>query len=168
MSGLAAHLTPEDLVDEVFLRVLSSGFLRRFEDQGQGSLAKALAAILDDMAVDAYRRFGAAKRGGAAALHSYDQHAEVDETHGGAATIASRESTPTSDARASELLELCRTVLEPREWEVWRLFELEGLDSAAVAQRLGTSDAAVRGIFRRSRLRILRALAKKEGGADLP
>ncbi len=159
MSGLSAHVTPEDLVDEVFLRALSSGFLRHFEDRGRGSLTRALAAILDDVAVDTYRRLGASKRGGRVVARSYDRQDEVQDTRQGTVALPSREVTPTSNARARELLKLCQELLEPREWEVWRLCELEGLDSPAVAERLNTSDAAVRGVLHRARKRILRALA---------
>jgi RNA polymerase sigma factor (sigma-70 family) len=164
MAGLSAHFTPEDLVDEVFLRVLRSGFLRSFDDARPGALADALGAILDGVAVDSYRRIQALKRGGGRAVPHYDEHRETGGT-GLQPMVPSREPTPTSNARASEVLDLCQALLGPREWEVWRLIEQEGLDSTEVARRLETTDAAVRGIFRRARLRVLRALSGTPGTA---
>lgn len=160
MPGLAAHVTPEDLVDEVFLLVLRKGLLRTFQDPRPGALANLLGTVLDGVAIDALRRVGAQKRGGGAALRSLEP-GEAADTAGEGLPVSSREPTPTSDARASELVELCRKLLEPREWEVWRLMEQEGFDSLEVARLLGTTDSAVRGILRRARLHILRALAKQ-------
>jgi RNA polymerase sigma factor (sigma-70 family) len=168
MAGLSAHVTPEDLVDEVFLRVLESGLLRSFHDPRPGALADLLGTVLEGVATDAYRRAQALKRGGGTPIRSLDGHGKAGDTTGDGLAVASREPTPTSDARASELVQLCRTVLEPREWEVWRLIEQEGLHSSTVARRLGTSDAAVRGLFRRARLRILRVLAKEQGDHSSP
>ena len=157
MSGLRGLVTPEDLVQEVFVRALSSGMLRDFEDRGRGSLARALAKVLDDVAVDTYRRHGTLKRGGGVpGLQARDEAAEEGEV---AASSPARDATPTSNAREKEILELCRDVLEPREWQVWQLSEVEGLDSRAVAERLGATPAAVRGVLHRARKRILRRMA---------
>ena len=53
MRPLRRHVTPEDVVDEVFLRALSSGLLTRFEDRGKGSLMGALYTVLDRVLADA-------------------------------------------------------------------------------------------------------------------
>ncbi len=156
--GLHKHTTPEDLVQEVFVRALSSGLLLRFENRGRGALVAALSKVLGDVAVDAYRRHGAAKRGSelqALSLDFLSQHGEDRVSHG----IAATDTTPTSSARHREMLDRCRAILGAAEWEVWRLCEIEGLGSPAVATRLGTTDSSVRGTLHRARKRILRELA---------
>lgn len=66
-SGLRAvsrHASAEDVVQEVFWRLLSSGALARFEDRGPGSLEALMRTILDRTVVDVVRRASSAKRGG--------------------------------------------------------------------------------------------------------
>jgi RNA polymerase sigma factor (sigma-70 family) len=159
MAGLRRYATPEDLVQEVFVRALSSGLLRRLEHRGSGSLRAALAKILDDVAVDTYRRHGALKRG--AHLRTVPLEGGVATGTEGAVELAAEDTTPTSTAREREILELCRALLPPREWDVWWLCEVRRQSSAAVAERTGTTDAAVRGILHRARKRILRELAAR-------
>lgn len=163
MPGLQKFVAPEDLAQEVFVRALSSGLLRDFQDRGRGSLLAALACVLDGVAVDTYRRHGALKRGGGAVLGSYDRLPEEGDTRSTAGLPASPDTTPTSSARERELVELVHEWLEPREWETWRLCEREGLDSRAAAERLGTTESAVRGVMHRARKRILRAMACAPG-----
>ena len=47
---------PEDLVQEVYCRALSSGVLERFEDVRRGRLGALLASILHNTIVDTVRR----------------------------------------------------------------------------------------------------------------
>lgn len=154
MPALASSATPEDLVGDCLVRVLGSGALRRFEDRGRGSLAGFLATVLDRVVLDACRRTSAAKR---------DHGPRALDADGAGAAAAG--STPTSAARAEELLALCCAVLAPRDWELWRWIELDGLRSEDVAQRTGTTAAAVRSRMRRIRARLLRELSSPPGSA---
>jgi len=160
MRGLHRYTTPEDLVGEVFVRALSSGLLRHFESRGSGSLGGALAKVLGDVAVDAYRRHGATKRGAGLRAFSLEEHG-TEARMTGDRRLPGEATTPTSSARQHELLELCRAVLPAREWEVWWMCEVEGRDSPSVAATLGVSDSAVRGTLHRARKRILREMSRR-------
>jgi DNA-directed RNA polymerase specialized sigma24 family protein len=103
----------------------------------------------------------AQKRGGASA--------RVDSGTGEVTTgldrMPSDDTTPTSRARSKELVELVRRTLEPREIEVWTAIELEGLDSAELAKRLGTTPSAARGVLFRAQRKLVQALgAELDGG----
>lgn len=161
MSGVSRVATPEDLVQETFLRALSAGMLRRFEDRGSGSLARALEKVLGNVVVDVYRRHGTLKRGSHLRTLSLDLSPETDFEDSPPA-LASADTTPTSSARGRELLDLCRNLLSPRQWEVWCQCEVHHVDAPTVAARLGTTDAAVRGLLLRARRRILRELVRRE------
>ena len=162
MRLLRRHVTDEDIVDEVFLRALSSGLLARFEDRGRGSLMGALYTVLERVLSDAARRhFGTLKRG--AGL----QHVALDEAALGVDgdSPASADPTPTSQARTHDLLDRCRSVLSAREWEVWRLRHVESLDFASIGARLQLSEAAVRGLHFRARERIVTLLGERSRDA---
>lgn len=162
MRGLHKWSTPEDLVDEVFLRALASGLLSSFQDPDKGALERALAKMLKDVAVDTYRRHGAQIRGEGREPLRYDHASEAEPSPLNAQSLSTGGATPTSNAREKELLELCETHLNARELEVWRLCEVRGLDSPTAASELGTSAEAVRGVRHRARKK-MRALLERFG-----
>ena len=147
--------TPDDVVQEVFQRALAAGLLRNFEDRGRGSLEALLVTILERTMVDISRRHAAQKRGGGRTpieLEPSAEHADVNDR------LASDDTTPTSKARAGELVDLARKTLGPRELEVWELIQIHGLDANEAAKRLGVSASAVRGILFRAHSKLVRAL----------
>ncbi|MCI0585397.1 MAG: sigma-70 family RNA polymerase sigma factor [Planctomycetes bacterium] len=155
MSRLSALFSAEDLVHECLLRVLDRRVLARFEDRGAGSLRGLLVTILDRVMKDESRRASARKRGGAAGSRARadgDRPAELDLAGG-------REPSPTVAARAAEIEDLCRRVLPPSDFEVWRSFELVGSTSEEIARRIGSTPGAVRSRVRRIRERLVRELA---------
>ncbi|MEW6073053.1 MAG: sigma-70 family RNA polymerase sigma factor [Planctomycetota bacterium] len=158
LARVAVRYTPvEDVVDEVFLRVLSADLLRRFEDQGRGSLERLLLTILDRALKDACRRHGTLKRGG----WLRRAPAANGEEDGALERCASCEPTPTSEARHHELLELARTRLDEREWEVWFATEVEGRRSQEIEARSGVPASTVRTILSRAREKLLLVLEPK-------
>lgn len=159
LGALKGELSAEDVVHETLARALSGGFLDRFEDRGPGSLLGALGRILDHVLVDECRRRGAAKRGANALAYSID--GDEGSRHTMHADLASPDPTPTSQARAHELVDLCRQLLAGREAEVWQLVEIEELSPADVARRLGSTPAAVRGVLFRARAKLLKALESR-------
>jgi len=162
MRALSLHLAPEDLVGECLVRALDSRVLESFEDRGPGSLRNLLFAILDNVMKDAWRRRKAAKRGGRLGPGvSLDAGVEGRGLSLGPGALASEETTPTGAARARELLDLCKAVLSPAEWEVWRLAEVEGLDSAEVAKRIGSTAGSVRSKVRRIRGKLIARIASR-------
>ncbi len=157
--ALKGALSAEDVVHEVFVRALACDFLTRFEDRGRGSLLAALARILDRVMVDECRRRGALKRGANAACLTLDE--EDDGSPSMSVDRASPDPTPTSLARARELLDLCRRHLDRREAEVWQFIEVEGLSPAEAAARLGETPAAVRGVLFRARAKLVKVLESR-------
>lgn len=165
MSGLRAHLSPEDVVDEVFLRALSSGLLREFDARSRGSLKRVLFKILDRVLVDLFRRHGAVKRRLPPLLSGSGEEAE-NPKWSLEALVPSDTTTPTSNARATELLELCRQHLSPREWEVWRRVEVDGLGADGTAQALGLTPSAVRSLMFRARAKLLALFTEPTASAE--
>jgi DNA-directed RNA polymerase specialized sigma24 family protein len=160
MRGLEAHTTSEDVVAEVFARALAGGFFERFADRGRGSLERAMTSILERTLADGYRRLGAHRRGLSLALRAggAPSRSRHEPDH-----IPATDATPTSSARAAELLDLCRKTLDEEEWEVWRATEILGLDSLAIAGHIGKSASAARSILHRARMKLLRVLADVPG-----
>ncbi|MCB9896906.1 MAG: sigma-70 family RNA polymerase sigma factor [Planctomycetes bacterium] len=142
----------EDLVDETFLRALSSGFFERFEPRGKGALRGALLTILERVVVDEWRRRKTAKRGGRERIVGLVT--STDAADPSRAAPAGREPTPTSSARAREWLARCEHILTPREWDVWCLVEVEGLTPGEVAAERDEPAATIRGVLRRARERL--------------
>jgi len=154
MAGLRKHASPEDVVNEVFLRALSSGVLRTLEPRERGALSRVLFKILDRVLTDMYRRHGAAKRDLPMTSTGSDTEGRgVGYWIDGA--VPSDATTPTSSARVRELLEICRAHLTEREWEVWRRVEIEGLGAQGAAEALGLSPSAVRSLTFRARAKML-------------
>jgi RNA polymerase sigma factor (sigma-70 family) len=151
------HVSAEDVVQEVFWRAVSSGLLQRFEDRGSGSLERALGVVLERTLVDTARRLGAQKRateGQAVELESLAH----DDRRRGERGLVSPEATPTSRARASELIQESRAQLDDNEWDVWRMVELDGIAQVEVAGLTGSTLAAVRGTLFRAREKLIRNL----------
>lgn len=159
MRGLKAHTTSEDVVAEVFARALAGGFFERFADRGRGSLEHALTKILERTLADGYRRLGTRSRGFFQELRVGEGETRSRHTP---SCFPAVDATPTSSARAEELLALCRKTLDAEEWEVWQAVELLGLDSLAIAARIGKSASAARSILHRARMKLLRALAEAQ------
>jgi RNA polymerase sigma factor (sigma-70 family) len=162
LRAVERDVTAEDVVQEVLWRVLSSGMLRSFEDRGRGSLEAALTTILERTLVDTGRRFGARKRGGGDVKVSLD--AARPGRRGRRDSLTSEHTTPTSNARMSELVEICERVLEPREREAWTLVEMKGFDAEQTATVLGTSASVVRSLVLRARAKLVRALGDERRG----
>lgn len=151
MGVLRRHVSAEDLVGEVYLRALESGCLLRFEDRGPGSLDGLLLTLLDRVIADACRRHGAVKRGA--------NVRRVDGDPSDMTALQASDPSPTGLARASELEALCRQHLSEREWEAFRLVQCDGLSAVEAAERLGSTDSAVRGLLLRARARLIKLLA---------
>ncbi|MCP3917342.1 MAG: sigma-70 family RNA polymerase sigma factor [bacterium] len=150
MRGVAMHVTPEDVVDEVFLRALSSGLLGRWSDPESGTLRKALFQITTRVLADTYRRHGTIKRGAIAA--EPDAARTLD-------AAPSDAPTPTSQVRSADMIEVCRRALTEREWRVFEMRHVRGLEPGEVAAELGETPAAIRGVWRRARIKAAVALA---------
>ena len=140
------------MVQEAFIRLVSSGLRERFEDRGPGSLHATLLRVVDHTILDALRAQRTLKR----ALD--DGGADADMRVPAENLFDSREPSPTSEARMDEWMSRCRAVLSEREWRVWHAVEVCRQSKQEVAQELGVSASAVRGCYYRARKRILASL----------
>jgi RNA polymerase sigma factor (sigma-70 family) len=149
---------PEDLVHDALARALDSGLLEHFEDRGPGSLRNLLLRVLDRTILDALRAERAEKRSTNA------RGSGGDESEAGAIGqhVDRREPSPTSVARSSEWIGLCRSLLAEHEWRVWSAVELEGCTPSEVARMLGLGESSARGILFRARSKILHAFLALE------
>ena len=157
----------EDVVDDALLRALSSGVFARFQDDRSGAMNNLMEKILENVLVDAIRRRSAMKRGGGLEPLSLNVASGDPVQNAAVAGVASADPSPTSAARAEEIVEHARALLSGQEWEIWRNTELDGLDSRTLAQRLNLSEGAVRGQLRRARAKILKAMSVPENQGAL-
>lgn len=154
MAVVRRRHSEEDVVHEVWLRFCGSGSFLRFEHRGPGSLRRFLGIMLDRALVDLVRHDQADRRGGSLDVRSLD-----DGHHDGRELQhATDDPTPTSRSRSAELRRLCRRILEPREYEIWRMVEVEERAAVEVAAEMCTSSASIRGIVHRARLKLLKQL----------
>ena len=153
MRALARDLPREDVVHEVIRRVIASELLRKFEYRGRGSLDAALAKALEHVLIDLSRERSAQKRGGGKGPVDVN---DVESTEG-LDRFASDATSPTVRARANELVERARALLEPLEFAVWHGVEIDGFTHVELASRLDTTPSATRGVLRRALLKLLRA-----------
>ena len=140
---------PEDVANEVWVRVYSSRSFQRFEYRGPGSLAAYLGSILDRTMVDYQRRLGSEKRG-----RGLGGQPIPDEDRSDVPPPESPVPTPSSVVRAVELLDLCERCLEEREWRIFRMKEIEGHSAAEIGRELGMPASSVRRILSEARGRI--------------
>ena len=148
---------PDDIASDAWLRILRSPVLNRFRDRGRGSLRKLLYRVLHRQFQDTLRRQVSAMRDA--------NEIQLPCDRGGVGPSPAmcmedrRYPSPTSEARAHEWLEQVRALLTDERWQVWHAIEIEGCTCAEMAEELGRSDSAVRGVLHRARLLIYEQLA---------
>jgi len=156
------HCSSNDLVNEVWLRCYSSGALKSFRASGHGSLRRFLCRILNRTLVDVLRRERADKRGGRQ-RHAAQVSPEPDAPQW---EFAAPDPTPSSGARFLEMWELCEATLSPKELDVFRLTEAEGLDGAEIARRLELTPSAVRSLLFRARGKLILAFGQSDAAGE--
>jgi DNA-directed RNA polymerase specialized sigma24 family protein len=159
MRAVAKTTTPEDVLQEVFLRALHSGLCSRREGRAPGSMHRALQVVLDRVLADHLRRLGSAKHGAGVSMISISPSAE-DTGSPLLSRLASSSATPTVSARSAELIRLCQSHLGDGEWEVWRLRVVAGLGFDEIAALVEATSASVRGVMHRARKKLILALAE--------
>lgn len=137
----------EDIVNETWRSVLHGDALQRFGDEQSGGLLRFLRKVLDRRMIDAVQR---AQREG-----EREAGAEGDQDARGALhrVPQSREPSPTSMARAEELLALLPHVLSERDAELARGYA-QGWSVADLASRLGIERAAAERALSRAKRKL--------------
>jgi len=154
----------EDIVGELWTRLLEGDTLSRFQDQAPGSMRAFVYRVLDCLMVDLLRRSAAAKRGGGV------QPRRIGES--GTQTDAvppprAPDPGPATAVGVSDWVTNCEAALEGREREAWCMRTTEGLDFKAIAERLGCTESAARGVMHRAIQRLIeKGLLESAPGAS--
>jgi RNA polymerase sigma-70 factor (ECF subfamily) len=159
---LRRRVGDSDVAQEACLAAFDS--LDRFEDQGEGSFARWLQAILRHKADDTVRRHvGAAKRGGGVEVSQGDAEAESALACDGPSpsrAAAGREDARDVRAAIQRLAEPYRTVLD--------LVHRCGMTLAEVGEATGRTANATCKVYGRAVQALARVLREARGSADGP
>ncbi len=147
---LAAKLQVDDVLQEFWARAVPAA-KQKFVNLGPGSLLAFFGVVADRVLIDLARRHQAGKRheGGERSLET-----SIDVVEPGRPGCSVPE-TPTSHARATELGDLARAVLNEREYEAWDLVEVQGYSAEEAGLALVISGSAVRGLLLRGRTKLI-------------
>ena len=148
-------LASEDIVQETWLSAFEHRAIPRFKRRHPGSLFSWLRIIQSRKCLDHLRKARALRGEASVSQRSLDK-ASGGETLG--QQVPSSDTTPTSRARYQEYLALCKRTLTEREWEAWRMVEIEDRTDTEAAPLLGTTPSAVRSLVHRSKLKLLKEL----------
>ncbi len=148
--GLRRKVDPEDIVQEASVEAVKR------VDQAFDDPFGWLCRICEQKVIDAYRRFFGAEKRNAAREVSADEPA--DSQHAGVAgllvdSLTSPSAVFSRDAKHLRMLQVLET-LPDEQRDALKLRYLEGLDSKAIAERLGKSGGAVRVLLSRSLARL--------------
>lgn len=148
---LPATHSAEDVLQELWTAIFERGSLKRFRDQGRGSLRAYLRRCVDHTLVSLVRRGGALKRGGGVQhqpLHAEDSScccAPAPEVNG---------PGPATRVACDDWIRRCEEVLHGKEREVWTLHFVRDLSYKEIADILRCSEAAVRAAYHRALLQL--------------
>jgi RNA polymerase sigma factor (sigma-70 family) len=152
---LARRIDLDDVLQELWARVMPA-VRTQFRHDGPGTLYAFLGRVCDRLVVDIARRMYAQKRGERATR----ELGTVVDVADGARPGRSAPLTPTGHARFAELVNIARESLSDREFDAWRLVEMEQFSSDEAALAMRCSGAAVRGLMLRARSKLVVRLAE--------
>ena len=148
--AVRARIEADDLVQEVFLRVVTaSGGLPPWE-RGEGPLWRFLAHLARNTVVDAARSIRAAKRSGREVALTRSDWSRAGPR---ASQLLAETAGPATRAVASETTQrlLARFQnLSPEHRRVIGLRQFEGLGARETARRMGRSESAIHSLYRRA------------------
>lgn len=136
----------DDLVNEIWQKVLDRGGWEQFTYRGKGSFEAWLRSVVDNAVKDRSRRDRAQKRDGGDAVGG------VGPNDYGAPF--STEPTPSCGAVTSEMLEVAARVLTRDEYVAWYRKDYLGYSHTEVSRLLGRSESGVRGLLHRARRKL--------------
>jgi DNA-directed RNA polymerase specialized sigma24 family protein len=161
MGAVSRVHTPEDVAQDVLTRALRADLFTRYQDRGPGTLGALLGVVLTHTLEDHARRLGALKHGGGELPTSLDASGDDGPQR---ERLAAPQPSPSAEVRATDVLERSRRLLEPHEWDLWRLLEVDGLRPEDIAGLVGRTSASVRGVLFRARLKLVAGLRDLEPG----
>ncbi len=142
-AALRNEIPREAVASEVWRRTSQDKRIlaQQFESPRVGAFRAYLRRLIDSTLVDMHRERGALKRG--AAHQPARSWSEVD--------APKLDPTPSEHAVGREITEIMLSRLDERERQVFALRVQAGHDFTEIAQRMGTTESAVRSIFHRMR-----------------
>lgn len=146
--ALAARFEPDDLAQEVWLRLLARPGKIPPSEEGEGALWAWVRTVARNTVIDAARALRAARRDGVVERldrTAYTRHPGVEPPAAGPGP-----ATALVGAEAGERLLAAFRRLDPEHRRVIGLRRIEGLDARAAAARMGRSVSAVHSLYRRA------------------
>jgi RNA polymerase sigma-70 factor (ECF subfamily) len=156
---LRGAVDAEDILQQVHIKAFRA--INTLQKQDGASFGGWLTQIADNTLTDEIRKHRRGKRGcGKAAVHA---RADPGSAAGEALLdlVAGREHTPSRSAarhEAAQALQVAVAGLPPRQREAVSLVYLQGLSSNEAAQRMRTTESAVRSLVDRGRENLRAAL----------
>ena len=154
LSGRAvrARVDPDDLVQEVFLRVLSTATVVPAPEPGETALRKLLRRIARNCVVDVLRAARAVKRRGTELRLERSDWSRIGVPESDLAANVAGPATRAATADDHRLLMAAFARLSAEHRRIIGLRQLEGHSAAEVARRTGRSVTAVHSLYRRALL----------------
>lgn len=146
--AMRARVEPDDLAQEVWLRLISRPGRVPPPDQGDEALWAYVRAVARNTVVDLARHMRAARRDGKLQTldrSTWSNHPDLQLPAGGPGP-----ATQAVGAEAGERLVAAFGGLDPEHRRVIGLRQFEGLDARATAARMGRSETAVHSLYRRA------------------
>ncbi|MEL6712631.1 MAG: RNA polymerase sigma factor [Planctomycetota bacterium] len=154
--ALARRVDPDDLTQEVLVRLLRSTAATRASDECAAALRAVARTVARNVVVDAARRARLAPRRMSSLLPEPRRGAagaRAEDTSSWTPRPAARGPGPATLAGAAEdarALSEGFAALSPEHRRVIGLRRFEGLSAAEAARRMGRSETAVHSLFRRA------------------
>jgi len=154
-AALRNEIPREAVASEVWRRSSQDKRIRaqQFESPRVGAFRGYLQRLIKSTLVDMHRERGALKRG---AGHQPAQSLSDVDTHQPGPSAIKQPLKPIDDAIGRDLIEVMLSRLDERERQVFSLRLLEGREFLEIAQRMGTTESAVRSLFHRMREKLPR------------
>ena len=146
--ALRSRLEPDDLAQEVWLRLLDRPGRVPAVEAGEEALWAYVRTVARNTVVDVVRALRAARRDGAVQRldrSTWSRHPEAAVHAGGAGP-----ATEAAGAEIGERLVRSFQALSAEHRRVIGLRQFEGLDARAAAARMGRSESAIHSLYRRA------------------
>lgn len=153
--ALRARVDVDDLLQEVYLRVLARPAGAPLAEPGEGPLRRYLVSVARHAVIDVARSLRAAKRAGREERLRSSAAGASTGSGPGASRLAARTAGPATRLALDEDLRRIQArfeALSPEHRRVIGLRQFEGLSARDTARRLGKSESAVHSLYRRALL----------------
>lgn len=158
-AALRSTLEPDDVLQQVFVDAFRA--IRSFQAKSDRAFYRWLETIAENRLTDIIRTQSAKKRGGDRQQVSSNPAGQASSVGNLLDAISAEMPTPSKNVAREEGVQALRIRLAelPEDYrQVIELRHLQGLSREEVAQRMGRSEAEVRGLLYRARKRLRDAM----------